>query len=103
MVLSFYMISSAKNQSFEDVKIYASYDHEIEKTKAFEVLKMKCNICHVKQNRKKVFTLDNMDVYGSKIHTQVFVKKRMPKGKKITLSDSDITSLENWLATLNLK
>lgn len=102
-LFSFYMIASAKNKSFEGVKIYSSYTHTIEKTNAFEVLKMKCNVCHVKKNRKKIFTLDNMDVFASKIHRQVFVKKRMPKGKKITLSNSDTTTLKNWLATLNLK
>ena len=102
-VLSFFMIGSPKNKSIEDSKIYSSYNHSIKKIKAFEILKMKCNICHVKQNRKKIFSLDNMDLFGSKIQRQVFEKKRMPKGKKITLTGSEIVTLKNWLKTLNIE
>jgi hypothetical protein len=44
-----------------------------------------------------------MDAFAPKIHKQVFVKKRMPKGKEITLAVSDFTTLKNWLKTLNIK
>ena len=88
---------------FSKDKMLPANNISIEKTKAFEILKTKCNVCHAKQNRRKIFTLDNIDVFAPKIHTQVIVKKRMPKGKKITLTDSDITTLKNWLKALNIK
>ncbi len=71
------------------------------KLKAFDLLTAKCNVCHLKQNRRKVFTLENMDGFGAQIHTQVFVKKRMPKGNKITLTQTDYLILKNWLNTID--
>lgn len=97
-LLSLYVFSSPKNKNFQSAN-----NISIEKTKAFKILKTKCNVCHVKQNRKKVFTLDNMDLFAPKIHKQVFIKKRMPRGKKIILNNSDYTTLKTWLKTLNIK
>lgn len=70
------------------------------KAQAFKVLQFNCNICHVKQNRKKVFTLENMDGFSFEINKQVFVKKRMPKGRKNKLEEKDKIDLKNWLNTL---
>lgn len=64
---------------------------------AFEILKTKCNVCHVKQNPRKVFTLSNMPTLAPKIHKQVFVKKRMPRGKKIKLTPAEYDTLQKWL------
>lgn len=69
---------------------------------AFQVLNTKCNICHRKQNKKKVFTLDNMETFANKINTQVFIRKRMPKGNKVKLTSQESTTLKNWLYTQNL-
>lgn len=67
------------------------------KMAAFEILKTKCNVCHVKQNPRKVFTLNNMPTLAPKIHKQVFVKKRMPRGKKIKLTPAEYDTLHQWL------
>jgi len=56
------------------------------KQEVLQILISKCNVCHRSRNPGKVFTLDNMDNLAPKIHHQVFVRKRMPKGKKIILN-----------------
>lgn len=65
---------------------------------AFEVLTAKCNVCHVKQNPRKVFTLDNMNPLAPRIYKQVFVKKRMPRGKQIKLTPAEYNTLEKWIS-----
>jgi len=72
------------------------------KNEAFKVLQSRCNTCHRIQNPRRVFTLANMEDLAPKIHKQVFIKKRMPKGKNNTLSGSEKQALSNWLTTLNL-
>lgn len=99
---SFFMVTIPRDKFLGNVATYSPQSNTTEKTMAFEILTNKCNICHVNRNRKKIFTLENMDLLGSEIHTQVFVKRRMPKGKKITLTDADTTILKNWLETLNI-
>ncbi|MEM6768924.1 MAG: hypothetical protein AAF655_28565 [Bacteroidota bacterium] len=64
---------------------------------AYEALKSKCNVCHKKQNPFKVFSLNNMDKHAQKIHHQVFVLKRMPKGDDIQLTEEEYQILEKWL------
>jgi len=73
------------------------------KLSAFKILETKCNACHRTKNPGKVFTLDNMNLLGPKIHKQVFVKQRMPKGKEIRMTQNEYDLLENWLLTLNIK
>ena len=73
------------------------------KWNAFEILQAKCNICHLTKNPRRVFTLDNMNLLAPKIHKQVFIKRRMPKGKEIRLTQGEYDLLENWLLTLNIK
>ena len=68
-------------------------------TKALEVLQTKCNVCHVKQNPRKVFTPENMDGFAPKIYKQVFIKKRMPRGKKIKLTDEEYQILLTWITS----
>ncbi len=92
--LSFLAINPPKNNLFGDLKPHPTSSHSVVKIKAFETLKKKYNVCHVVKNRRKIFTLDNMNLFGSKIHTQVFVKKRMPKGKKTALTKSEYTTLK---------
>ncbi len=70
------------------------------KAAALAVLRTKCNVCHKVQNRKKVFTPDNMNTLASKINEQVFIKKRMPRGKKIKLTQEEYNTLETWLHTI---
>ncbi|MDW7691952.1 hypothetical protein R9C00_15585 [Flammeovirgaceae bacterium SG7u.111] len=72
-------------------------DTELLKQAAFEVLQAKCNICHIKKNPRKVFSKENMSDLAPKIYKQVFVKKRMPKGRKIQLTTEEYAALEKWL------
>ena len=102
-VMTLHLISPSQSKSSLILQPYFANNQSVAKIKAFGILKTKCNVCHAKQNRRKVFTLDNMDAFAEKIHKQVFVKKRMPKGKKITLTESDYTTLKNWLKSLNIK
>ena len=59
------------------------------------LLEAKCNFCHRKQNPFMVFTKRNANKRANKIYEQVFVKKRMPKGGKLSESESEL--LKNWL------
>jgi len=70
------------------------------KNNALEVLVAKCNICHRIRNPRKVFNLDNMDGFAAKINDQVFIKQRMPKGKKVVLEESEKEILKNWINNL---
>jgi len=67
--------------------------------RALEVLQTKCNVCHVKQNPRKVFTRQNMSGFAPKIYKQVFIKKRMPRGKKIKLTDEEYQILSSWITS----
>lgn len=74
------------------------------KDRAFAVLRTKCNSCHATKKRTDVFTLENMDSLAADIHKQVFVKRKMPKGRKTKLTEEETRRLEVWLdATLNEK
>ncbi|MFH6605149.1 hypothetical protein ACEZ3G_16810 [Maribacter algicola] len=73
---------------------------EIVKEEAFKVLQIKCNFCHGTKKRTDVFTLQNMDSLAPDIFDQVFVKKRMPKGKQPKLTMGEQKALERWLTTL---
>lgn len=73
------------------------------KLQAFYILDSKCNVCHRKKNRFRVFSLKNMDRQASKIHQQVFIKKRMPKGDEIKLSEAEYQTLKDWLTSKNIK
>lgn len=67
------------------------------KEKALKILQNKCNVCHKKKNPFMVFKLKNMDKRSNKIYNQVFIKKRMPKGNKITLTTGESQELLTWL------
>lgn len=65
--------------------------------KVLTILSAKCNICHSKQNPGKVFSSSNIHLYAPEIRKQVFVKKRMPRGQKIVLTDPEKDILQTWL------
>ena len=71
---------------------------EVPKDDAFIVLREKCNVCHVTKKRTDIFTLDNMDSLAIDIHKQVFIKKKMPKGRKVKLTTEEQRILEKWLS-----
>ena len=76
-----------------------TYQNEA-KTKAFEVLKNKCNSCHATKKRTDIFTLNNIDSLAPNIYEQVFLKRKMPKGKKTKLTPNESMALKNWLTTV---
>ena len=68
---------------------------------AFNILRTKCNVCHVKKNKRKIFTRDNINWFAPQINTQVFIKRRMPKGKNNQLTEKEYQILSNWIKSLN--
>ena len=66
---------------------------------ALLVLVNKCNVCHQYSNPGKVFTAANLDELAPKIYKQVFVKRRMPKGRDIRLTPEEEQQLREWLET----
>lgn len=72
------------------------------KQAALDVLQTRCNVCHRKQNPFKVFSAKNMEKHAAKIHKQVFVKRRMPKGD-VKLTSVEYDKLEKWLSTQNIE
>ena len=68
---------------------------------ALNILKAKCNVCHRKQNPFKIFSQKNMKKHAPKIYEQVFVKKRMPKGDEIKLTEEEAQTLKEWLKSQN--
>ncbi len=43
-----------------------------------------------------------MDKHAPKIHQQVFIKRRMPKGDNIKLTDQEYQTLQHWLQSQNI-
>lgn len=70
------------------------------KDKAFVILTNKCNVCHEKRNRRRVFTQSTMYAWSQDVYKQVFIKKRMPKGKKIKLTSEEYQDLITWISSL---
>ncbi len=67
------------------------------KLAAFQVLEAKCNACHHVQKPFYVFSLENMDRFANDIHSQVFIKKKMPKGDTYKLTTEEAETLKKWL------
>lgn len=65
--------------------------------KALLILQSKCNECHGRKKKKAVFTIDNMNGFAKKINKQVFIKKRMPKGDEVKLTEKERTALKEWV------
>lgn len=88
----------------EQAKLYVSnYIIRNPRDKAFQILDNKCNICHSKRNKRRVFTIENMDDFAPDIYEQVFVKKRMPKGRQIKLSSEEYQDILTWISTTKNK
>lgn len=80
------------------------FNQEDLREKAFTVLQEKCNTCHATKKKTDIFTLVNMDSLAGDIHKQVFVKRKMPKGRKVKLTAAETQQLKVWLdATLSEK
>jgi predicted GIY-YIG superfamily endonuclease len=72
------------------------------KTEAYTVLRQKCNTCHAVKRKVSIFTYENMDSLSNAINQQVFVKRKMPKGKKNRLTMLKQENLKLWLETLKI-
>lgn len=68
------------------------------KEEAYKILNNKCNICHKKKNKRRIFSLNNMDQMSKDIYKQVFIKKRMPQGKDIKLTTEEYSTLLTWIS-----
>ena len=80
-----------------------SHPSEFANEKVFQILDNKCNVCHRKQNKRRVFTSNNMDTWANAIYKQVFIKKRMPKGNKIKLTANEYQELLTWITSTKSK
>jgi exopolysaccharide biosynthesis predicted pyruvyltransferase EpsI len=101
-LLSDFMVMAKGFRSENTPEIYT--ENEELKIAAFEVLDTHCNSCHIEKNPKKVFSLDNMNGFAKNINRQVFVFKRMPKGKerREDISAEEMRTLKKWVnETLN--
>lgn len=95
------LISSLSNNTTnQDFKIIDEQQESL-KQRAFIVLKNKCNTCHATKRRVEIFTISNMDSLKIKINNQVFIKRKMPKGKKNQLTTTEEIDLANWIKVLN--
>ena len=85
---------------YKRIDIYASNDSlDDPKSDAVQVLDNKCNVCHIRRNKRRVFSSDNMDTWVDDIYKQVFVKKRMPKGKKNKLTSQEYQIVLTWISS----
>lgn len=84
-----------------DLPAFTGYSDK--KTEAFKILNTKCNACHLTKNPGRIFTLENMNSFAPEIHKQVFVRKRMPKGKNYKLSGEELLVLKNWVNEVSEK
>lgn len=93
-VLSLTSFLFLENVKYQSLPKYNAY-----KVAAFEILDRHCNTCYVHENPRRVFTLDNMEDSARKIRRQVFVFKRMPKGKasRDKITETEMKTLKNWI------
>ncbi len=82
----------------EDHSLLLNLDDVLRKD-AFEILDIKCNVCHRRQNPFMVFNLKNMEKRAPKIYKRVFIERRMPKGNEIRLTNEEYSTLKKWLLT----
>ena len=72
------------------------------KKEAYLILNAKCNFCHTQKKNRVIFTLENMDSLSTSIELQVFINKKMPKGRKNKLTLVDEAKLKRWIESLKI-
>lgn len=77
-----------------------SVSQDTPKINAFKVLVAKCNVCHATKKKQDIFTIENMDSLALVINKQIFIKGKMPKGKKNKLSLDESQAIQEWLNTI---
>jgi hypothetical protein len=73
------------------------------KQQAFQLMEIKCNVCHLEKSASNVYMLENMELFAKDTFKQVSVNKRMPKGKEVVFLDLDKKILMDWLKTTDVK
>ncbi|MEO0585481.1 MAG: hypothetical protein AAF135_24930 [Bacteroidota bacterium] len=73
------------------------------KSRAFYILENKCNVCHRKRNKRRVFNPEKMDGWANDVYEQVFLRKRMPQGRKIKLTSEEYEDLLTWISSTKTK
>lgn len=96
ILIFFSLTAFTFNRSHSLISPYQSEKDQI-KQEAFTVLNAKCNACHKLQKPDYIFTLNNMNAFAETINKQVFIKKKMPKGKDFTLTTQESNALKVWL------
>ncbi|WP_461443062.1 hypothetical protein [Maribacter sp.] len=86
-------------QNYIPVKSVYGISADSTRSVAFKILTNKCNVCHVRRNRKRIFTQENMSPWADDVYKQVFLKKRMPKGNKIKLTNQEYQELLTWITS----
>ena len=87
------------NVNYQSTEAYKSIDlTKYSNEKAYQILNNKCNVCHIKRNKRRIFTRDNMNAWANDIYKQVFIKKRMPRGKKTKLNQDEYQELLTWIS-----
>lgn len=81
-----------------DIEFFLSPEDDLGKA-VMEILEIKCNVCHRKQNPFMVFKEKNLSKRAEKIYKMVFTERRMPKGDQVRLSTGEYSKLEKWLLT----
>jgi hypothetical protein len=64
---------------------------------ALLVLENNCNECHSKKKPEYYFSEQTMDYFAAEINMEVFIKGKMPKGKKNAMSADDRKTLQLWV------
>jgi uncharacterized membrane protein len=102
ITLSFLAVQNPKRdlaQNYVPAKPMYSIAEDSTQQRAFSILTNKCNVCHENRNRRRVFTEENMNPWANDVYKQVFIKKRMPKGKKIKLTSQEYQDLLTWISS----
>lgn len=101
ITLSFVAVQNPKSelaQNYIPVETIYTVKKDPTKQRAFSILTNKCNVCHMNRNHRRVFTEENMNPWANDVYKQVFIKKRMPKGKKIKLTSQEYQDLLTWIS-----
>ncbi len=102
LLLIFILLVTNWNTEINSSTYIDSINQEVElKKEVYFILNTKCNFCHVQKKNRITFTLDNMNNFSTSIEQQVFIKKKMPKGRKNKLNIAEEEKLKTWLNSLD--
>ena len=99
-VLVFLISTCSLSWNLECCNFRDSIKQERIKYEAFQVLQIKCNVCHATKKKTEIFTFQNMDSLANNIDRQVFIKRKMPKGRKFNLTVDEEQLLKGWIVSV---